>query len=60
MKQEFVLAVWTLFFLLFVGIGVKVGNRTVLNYWAFVVMGIFLARCMSDEWGELTIPIILI
>lgn len=23
-------------------------------------MGIFLARCMSDKWGELTIPIILI
>lgn len=45
----------------FVGIGVKAGNRrTILNYWAFVVMGIFLARCMSDEWGELTIPIILI
>lgn len=45
----------------FVGIGVKVGNRrTILNYWVFVVMGIFVARCMSDEWGELTIPIISI
>lgn len=35
----------------FLGVGIKVGNRTGLNYWVFVVMGIFLARCMSDEWG---------
>lgn len=38
-------------FFLLLGIGIKVGNRTGLNYWVFVVMGIFLARCMSDEWG---------
>ena len=46
----------------FLGIGVNRGGsrRTVLNDRIVVVMGIFHARCLSDEWGELTIPIILI